>query len=93
VSRSSGTRRTRLVHRPSNRLLAALLHVGLDEFLGVLLEDLVDLVEDLVHLARQVVTRLRVFDLDRGRVFVDGPILVVALLLDPSLHRESPLLA
>src|SRR5437763_17219637 len=30
--------------------LSALLHVGLDELLGVLLEHRVDLVEDLVHL-------------------------------------------
>src|ERR687895_1168181 len=36
------------------RSLAALLDVGLDELLGVLLQDLIDLIEDVVHLLLQL---------------------------------------
>src|SRR5439155_4767933 len=39
---------------PGGRSLPALLHVGLHELLGVLLQDLVDLVQDLVHLLLQL---------------------------------------
>ena len=35
-------------------LLAALLHVGTDELLGVLLEHLVDLVEDRIHVVGEL---------------------------------------
>src|ERR1700750_1511562 len=50
--RRTGARRD----RPG--LLAALLHVGPDELLGVLLEHLVDLVEDGVHVVGQLLLAL-----------------------------------
>src|SRR6266568_1553970 len=39
-------------------LLAALLHVGADELLGVLLEHLVDLVEDRIHVVGELLVPL-----------------------------------
>src|SRR6201996_1232476 len=43
---------------PFSRLLAALLDVGADELLGVLLEHLVDLVEDRVHVVGELLVAL-----------------------------------
>src|ERR1700722_2554135 len=53
--------------RPVRALLAALLHVGPDELLGVLLEHLVDLVQDRVHVVGQgLMTFLDVLGALRG---------------------------
>src|SRR4029078_9793089 len=71
----------------AGRSLAALLDVGLDELLGVLLEHRVDLVEDLVHLVLQLGSRGRARHL-AGVIAVGlGP----ALLLDALLlgHGDS----
>src|SRR6516162_8593729 len=51
--------------------LAALLDIGADELLGVLLEDLVDLVEDRVHVVGQLLVALP-YLIDRGSLVLLG---------------------
>src|SRR6516162_3333943 len=51
--------------------LAALLDIGADELLGVLLEDLVDLVEDRVHVVGQLLVALP-YLVDRGSLVLLG---------------------
>src|SRR6516225_4754571 len=52
-------------------LLAALLDVGADELLGVLLEDLIDLVENRVHIVGQLLVALP-YLIGRGRLVLLG---------------------
>src|SRR5947207_15328956 len=62
----------------SGRSLTALLEVGLDELLGVLLQDGIDLVDDLVHLVLEVLAL-------RAGVGLFGLLACLFALLDPAL--------
>src|SRR5215469_16637827 len=59
----------------ASRLLAALLHIGPDEFLGVFLQHLVDLVQDRVDIVSQLVLPLTylISFLDVGVLLLLGP--------------------
>ena len=78
--------------RHRHGLLPALLHVGLDEVLGVGLEHAVDLVEQVVELGLQLLARLRSPRVRRPRRPRLGAVRCRLVLLGPFSHgaRRSP---
>src|SRR5690349_21074841 len=74
----------------SRSSLPALLHVGLDELLGILLEHGVDLVDDLVHLVLEILALRAGFGLfgclTRVLTLLDAPLLLLLWHLPSTPH-------